>query len=288
MSGRKCSEFQLQQERTERLRLLQSLTNLHAEVQSLKERTAILLNDVSQGVRMSFVDEVKHAQGWLNQLDLPNIKGMGMDSNVATLRTVHSKLEQVVFQGRQARETLTIAFTQKADELGRRLAGRLAEVERTYISRQQLLRLWCEEKDTQRWERTLQEAQQLLDNERYSTLAQLLDALAQELLAQGQWAEDQEDKHQKRLYLLKGLRQVCAEIGFQEVADVRYEREGDRRSSILFTVDTLNRGQIDFTLSLDQISTFAGIDDNYCFAEFGKTVARSGRGVRGADPVSSG
>jgi hypothetical protein len=270
MSGRKCSEFQLQQERTEKLRLLQSLTSLHAEVQSLKERTATLLDTVSGGVRASFPNEVHSAQQWLSQIDFPDIKGFGMDTNSVTLRTTNSKLEQAAVQGRQARETLTIAFTQKADELGRRLAGRLAEVERIFISRQQLLRLWCDEAQTQRWERTLQEARQLLDTERYPTLAPLLDALAQELRAQGQRAEEQEDKHQKRLYLLKALRQVCAEMGFQEVSDVRRERAGDRSSSIFLTVDTMDRGQIDFTLSLDQISTFAGIDDNYCFAEFGK------------------
>jgi len=38
MSGRKCSEFRLQREREEKLRLLQTLNNLHVEVNALKER----------------------------------------------------------------------------------------------------------------------------------------------------------------------------------------------------------------------------------------------------------
>ena len=241
MSGRKCSEFQLQQERAEKLRLLQSLTSLHSEAQSLKERTATLLDTVSEDVRASFSNEVHSAQQWLSQVDVPDIKGLGMETNVASLRTTNSKLAQAAVQGRQARETLTVAFTQKADELGRRLAGRLAEVERAYISRQQLLRLWCGEEHTQRWEHTLNEARQLLDNEHYPTLAPLLDSLEQEFLTQGKWAEEQEDKHQKRLYLLKALRQVCTDMGFQEVSGVRYEREGDRRSSILFSVTHLTQ-----------------------------------------------
>lgn len=243
MSGRKCSEFQLQQERAEKLRLLQSLTSLHAEVQSLKERTAALLDTVSEGMRASFPDETRDARQWLNDLNavsVPEIEHLGMDTELSLLRMTHETLERAATQGRRARETLTIAFTRKADELGQRLAGRLAEVERDFIRFQQLLTSWCGRERAQGWEHTLQEARQLLDAERYPTLPLLFNDLDQELLAQGQWAEAQEDKHRKRLYLLKALRQVCADLGFQEVADPRYEREGDRGSSILFSVDTLD------------------------------------------------
>ena len=73
MSGRKCSEFQLQQEREEKLRLLQNLSNLHAEVNGLKAHAATQLEGASEGLRTTFVSEVARAKSWLSQGGLPDI-----------------------------------------------------------------------------------------------------------------------------------------------------------------------------------------------------------------------
>ena len=59
-------------------------------------------------------------------------------------------------------------------------------------------------------------------------------------------------------------------MGFDEVTQPRYERQGDHGSRILFTVDTLDRGRIAFTLSLDDISSFSEITQDHCFEEFGE------------------
>lgn len=271
MSGRKCSEFRLQQEREEKLRLLQSLENRHAEVDGLKKRLTAILNGASEGLRTTFADNVQHAQLWLSQTPLSNIRGLGMDTDVTNLRTIQSALERVVVQGRQIRETLTMALTRKADEMGRRLAKRLDEVERDYISREQLLRLWYGEGQTQMWEHTLQhEAQRLLGEKRYGELERLLEDTKTEIREKARLAEGQEDKHQKRDYLLTALGQVCTEMGFEEVSGPRYERQGDRGSRISFIVDTLDRGRIAFTLSLDDISSSSELTDDRCFEDFGQ------------------
>ncbi|MBM3239023.1 hypothetical protein FJZ31_22245 [Candidatus Poribacteria bacterium] len=270
MSGRKCSKFRLQREREEKLRLLQTLNNLHAEVNALKERLATVLADASEGLRSTFVKEVKDTQQWLNRLNLPDISRLSMDTDLAALNPVREQLEQAVAHGRRFQETLTVAFTKKADEMGQRLAKRLAEVERFYLSRQQLLRLWFEEEQTRQGEQKLRESHRLLDEERYAALEQMLAEIEKDIAAKVKFADEQENKHQKRLYLLKALRQVCAEMGFEEVSKPRYEQEGDRGSRILLTVDTLDRGRIAFTLSLDGISSFSEIADDRCFEEFGQ------------------
>ena len=141
---------------------------------------------------------------------------------------------------------------------------------RDYISHSELFRLWFGAEQVQKWEDALQEAQRLLNEEHYPALEQLLEETAGEIDKKSKWAKEQEDKHQKRLYLLRALRQVCAEMKFQEESKPRYEREGDRSSSILLTVDTLDRGRLAFTLSLDEISSFSEIVDNHCFEEFGQ------------------
>jgi hypothetical protein len=182
MSGRKCSEFRLQREREEKLRLIQNLGNLHAEVNGLKERVTTALNSASEGLRTTFAEEVRHAQRWLDTLALPDIDGLGMDTDLTTLRATQSALEKAAALGREMQERLTVTFTQKADAIGQHLARRLAAVERKYIGRQQLLRLWCAENQMQRWERSLQETRELLKTEHYTTLEPLLETMEREIL----------------------------------------------------------------------------------------------------------
>lgn len=148
MSGRKCSEFRLQREREEKPRMLQSLGNLHAEVTGLKARIKTLREGISEGLRTTFAADMQQAQRWLAQVAPPDIQALGMDTEVARLQTTQAALEQVASQGRQMQERLTVTLTQRADDMGRRLAQRLAEVEQRYIGRQQLLALWCGEEHT--------------------------------------------------------------------------------------------------------------------------------------------
>lgn len=181
-----------------------------------------------------------------------------------------TQLEQAAVEGRKIQEALTVAFTQKADELGQRLARRLAEVERLYVSNQRLLLLWFGEEQTREWQRSLQDALRLLAEEQYAVLKQALARVETELVAKSKVAEEQEDKHQKRFYLLNALQTVCREMKFREVSPPTHEREGDRGSRIFYTVDTLDKGKIAFALSLEGISSFSEIVDDHCFEEFDK------------------
>ena len=270
MSGHKRSEFRLQREREEKLRLGQGIRNLHAEASGLKERVTRLVEGASEGLRSTFAREVLEAKQWLGRAELPSIDGLDMDTDLAVFRATQADLGRAAALGRRIHEALAVAFTQKADEMGQRLARRVAEADRTYISRQQLLRLWFSEGHLQEWERVLNEARDLLSQEQYLPVERLLGESEEETAKSIRWAEEQEDKHQKRLYLLKALRQVCAEMGFEEVSGPRFEKEADRGSRIHFTVDTLNRGRISFALSLDGISSFSEITEDRCFEEFGQ------------------
>jgi hypothetical protein len=270
MSGRKRSEFQLQREREEKLRLGQGVRNLHAEASGLKERVARLLDGASEGLRSTFTGEVLQAKQWLSQAKLPSIDGLDMNTDLAVYRSTQAELERAATQGRRIHEALAVAFTQKADEMGKRLAKRVAEADSVYIGRQQLARLWVSQGDMQEWERSLGEARDLLSQEQYVPLEKLLGEVEDKSAKRIKWAEEQEDKHQKRLYLLKALRQVCAEMGFEEESGPHFEKEGERGSRIDFKVDTLDRGCITFTLSLDGLSSFSEISEDHCFEEFGQ------------------
>jgi len=98
-----------------------------------------------------------------------------------------------------------------------------------------------------------------------------LKDLTERLTALAQKADRSEELHQKRLYILKGLREVCASLGFEDVGKPRYEKDGDFNSVVLHTVDTLNEGRVTFKLHLDnRIESDSGISLDACGDEFKK------------------
>jgi chromosome segregation ATPase len=80
------------------------------------------------------------------------------------------------------------------------------------------------------------------------------------------------EAHERRLYTLRGLRDVCRQLGFKEIDGPRYE-SGDTnpQSPILFKIDTLGRGTVLFKLGMDQkIETDSAIEHGRCATEFAK------------------
>ena len=72
------------------------------------------------------------------------------------------------------------------------------------------------------------------------------------------------------MYLLKALRQVAADLHFTEITQPHFEKPSERGSRIVFSVDTHDRGQIDFHLTLDGLGSFSEMADNQCPVEFGE------------------
>ncbi|MBN1483853.1 MAG: hypothetical protein JXA37_03960 [Chloroflexia bacterium] len=270
MSGYKYSSYRLARERAQRMELLQTIRTDHAAVEGLQQRVGELLQETSAGLQETFAAETEQARRWLEQLELPELRRLNMRSDLGLLRQVRSTLAGTAARGREAQRALRQAYTQKADELGQRLAGLLAELEGAYAGRRELLGFWYAGDVLAALAGQLQEASRLLEGERYGELEALLENVQVELEQRAAWAEGEEEKHQKRLYLLQALRQVCADMGFVEVSAPRFEEEGQRGSRILLTVDTVDRGQIAFTLSLEGISSFSEIADDHCFEEFGQ------------------
>jgi hypothetical protein len=96
-----------------------------------------------------------------------------------------------------------------------------------------------------------------------------VDDLSQRLTKLSEEAGKREEMHQRRLYILKGLREVCASLGFEEIGKPKYEKEGDFNSVVLHTVDTLNEGRVTFKLHLDnKIESDSGISLDACGDEF--------------------
>lgn len=82
-------------------------------------------------------------------------------------------------------------------------------------------------------------------------------------------AEDLQDRQARRVYVLKALRSVCGDLGFQECEAPKYEG-GDRRKGLVVSFDTRGKGIVSFRLTLDaHIETDSGMDHRYCASDFG-------------------
>lgn len=268
MSGYKHSDFRIEQERARRLELVQQITAAQGEIESLKERITGLLASASPGLKASFGAEVQQAQQWLLQTATTSQKEPDIQSSARVLESQLSNLQSIAQHGQTVLKALVIAFTQKAGERARTCAERLAQCESLYLTKRKLLELWFKQPSISQLDATLKQARTLLEKDNYRQLEEILTYFEKEISEKSQLAEQQEDRHQKRLYLLKALRQVCKEMGFEEVYPPRYEREGERGSRILFMVDTINRGKIEFAISLDGIRSNSEIDPGHCFEDF--------------------
>lgn len=269
MSGRKVSKFQLKQERQRKLDLAQRVSQAHALAEKLKAQMAARLSGVSEGLRSTFAAEVARAEAWLGE-SLPDVSGLNADSGLQELQAMQTGLERAVGEGQGALEALTVALTRKADALGRRLALRVARAEALFSEHEDVLAKWNDEARMESWRRGLAQAKSQLEQEAYSALEPALDGWERGFKTEAETAREREEKHQKRLYLIKAVRQVCCDMGFCEVAQPKFEDPTARGSAMVFEVDTKDRGRITFSFTLDGISTFSEIADQHCFEEFDK------------------
>jgi len=237
-------------------------------VAGLRKQIARTLEEMSAGLQDAFPEQVRQARAWLDRQDLPDTGKLSVWTGRDELRRSRRVLEKAAAEGRQVQKALALALTEKAGQMAQHLAQQLAELESQYASGEGLLQQWLGQEEAAKIARTLEQARHLLQEERYPDLETTLAAFETELAGQVQRAQEQEEKHHKRLYLLKALRQVCAEMGFQEVTAPHYEREGDRGSRLLFAVDTVDQGEISFSLSLDTIHSASQIAEERCFEEF--------------------
>lgn len=230
------------------------------------------LQSASAGLQATFASEVQQADQWRNRESdtRQQIEGINDGTDVALLRSAIERLRTVLRDGHTVTETVRRAFTEQASELRAQGETQVSAVEMQFNGGRELLNNWFGEQEVQRIQTMLQHLHQTLFAERLRKVDSPCRALREELEAKLHHAEEQESKHQRRLYLLKALRQVCAEMGFGEAEPPRYEQDGDRSSRITLTLDTFNQGLVSFHLSLEGIEADSGIAQEHCFEEFDK------------------
>jgi hypothetical protein len=262
MSGQKESDYRLEAERAEELRRQQRLAAVRSEIKGLADRIETLLGQASPGLQKTFLQQVDAARAWLRQV---------RDGERRTSRfSSETDLADRAAAGRARLNALSVALTETASQIGRSLAAELANAEGLLIGHRELLEGWYGKEQTDGWQTSLSDARRRLQRDEFEGLDQMLGDTQSAIRQQAEQAAQREDQYQRREYLLAALRQVCAEMGFREVAAPEPESPGVRDSRIRFEVDTLDRGRIVFHLALDSIQSDCPMLDRHCFEEFGR------------------
>jgi hypothetical protein len=271
MSGRKCSNISLDSELERRRQYLGQIQSHQQDIAGVRRQVFAALNDTTRGVREHFAKEAATAELWLKSTNnLAALSDLDLSSSVSVLSQRLSKLQSIGSEGLALQASLEEAFVQQAGQL-RAEAAKLIFHADTLLSRgDEIIRLWFGTEEVERSRATLDQARQDLEADRLEPASKSLNNLNADLITKLRLSENNESKHQQRLYILKALRKVSEEMGFQEIKPVPSDSEAndDRKRRIAVTFDTFNRGEVTFYLSLESIEVDSCISPTHCFEEF--------------------
>lgn len=183
------------------------------------------------------------------------------------LREYLERLDSIIEKGRDLLNKLLLNFTEKADSVQKALASRLVAVETVYAENTDLLASWFDQDSLKELDLSQREIAYAIADSHIKEADSMLGKIELTLANMVMEAQALEQKHCKRLYVLKALRQVCCELGFQE-SRLAYENTESKQGNIIYELDTIDQGRLTFTISLDNIRSFSAIDDNRCMDEY--------------------
>ncbi len=267
MSGYKYSYFRIEATRTRRMEFIAKIEDERKKLSSLMKRLKKELDAAPDGLKNTFNSLTTAVEEWIQRSENRRTVKISEEGDVPYLKNTLKRFTDLVEEGQSYMEKTLETFTVRADRMEKDLVMRLSRMEAEFSGKEEGIETWLptkalrirellkritveiEDKNFGMAENYLKETKTILDNSIVKS---------QEL----------EMKHQKRLYLLKSLRQVCSEMGFEETKAPDYQDEKDKTKPIEFEVDTMDQGKITFYLSLDGIRTFSEIMDGKCISEF--------------------
>jgi hypothetical protein len=266
MSGYKYTKVVIDRSRQQRIERLREVAKANQQVKGIAAKISGLLNSTHSGLKSTFNDEVRRAEEWARGLshslerDIDASATLNqLDNNIASLTTEISK-------GKSILERLATTFNQKADAMEKSALLRHAVAESALEGHKELLKNWYGQGVVLGYAEEISGIQRLIDQKQLAIASNKLDKLERQLISQAAQAEEKEIQHQKRVYVLGALRQVCRDLGFQET-EPQFE-ENDRCKSIVYQVDTMDQGKIIFRLTLEGVSADSQISETKCLNEF--------------------
>lgn len=235
-----------------------------------------MIESASEGLRRTFDDDVREVRGWLGEWrgHHARLTALGPASPIDDLRRGLDLVKTTLQRGEGAESNLRAALEKQAPELRRRGEQRIQAVAEALESATELLGLWEPADQLEAFRRQLRDLEARLVADKLLEIDQPATRLEAEIGERLSRAAGLEDRHRRRLYLLKALRQVCADMGFGEIESPRLENESDRGSRVRLGIDTYNQGIVTFFLSLDSVEADSCISESFCLDDFNKLSTR--------------
>ncbi len=268
MSGRKQTKIELVAERLFVLGRLVEIRGLMADLVGVRGAMHRVIDAASEEELKLAKVEADGSRAWLAETEDPDVGYLAVDSDDQDVERVANLLRRMIAKGRKLREELIIGLNQHGDEARRNLETRVAASEGRLLAAEDLLCRWGRTGSLAPLRASLGDAREQVRVGRYDAASETLESLDKDVREAAKDAVTLEESHQKRLYLLKALRQVCADMGFTETGAPVHTNPEDRSSPIAFTVDTVTQGRIDFDLALDAARCFSEMEDERCFHDF--------------------
>lgn len=258
---------------------LDATRSMMASVANSCSNLSTYLNQTSKGLRDFFSADVIRFEKWKKQAE-EFITRCRLDKE-SDLDSIIDKLVAFRNAGEGLGRLLEDNFVVKAGQIQAEYEIQLSHLGSKLEASEPLLKKWLTTSDLEMHAKQLKRLEGLLTRENFQDLRQELDSAAANLTAQIEASAKKEQAHERRIYLVSAIVEVCEEMGFRITEKPRLEDAANRGSRVRVVFDTGNRGEVVFALSLDSIEVDSCISGTHCFEEFQKLSEqlREGFGV---------
>lgn len=302
MSGTKCSSVTLnrmaetllrtKREKDTTLKKMNELSGrmgaLVSKIQNVTADAAAIAHRITEFKELlnEEAPKIKEKQGELEGIQLPeSIRGASEEQ----INTYHQKILQIKNEGQRVdtlfdKIDMDIINLTTADKTLSNVEFTMQKFQHEAEANETLLKKWMQgehnkltqdygvfQKNLAQYKKAMQGQKDAVNISRhFKEVEGSLDGFNNKLAELTQESNRREEMHQKRLYILKGLREVCSSLGFSEITEPTYKEKGDHNSPVMQSFDTTNEGQVTFTIHLDNhIESDSGIRVETCGNEFG-------------------
>jgi hypothetical protein len=264
MSGHKVSVYTLNLEREKLERLRNDVNRKTKEVCVLKRMVEELRNDIDQDERPIRPELLADINAWLtNTASAAATPIPQAETSSATWSRRSEELNRHIEAGKRIQELLIAAHESQAFRIEQR--RKLADVDLLFqSSRDQLIR-WFGDRKVDEVETERRRIGSDIDGDARDGLEENIEAYRASLMDAVDQANARELSHQKRMYLLECLRQLCERMDFNEIS---CKMPADLNDRIVLSVDTHAYGIMTFYLALSDVSVDSPITRDRCSTDF--------------------
>lgn len=273
MSGCGSANFETRMERELRLQAdaRRRIQRLQPKVSECRVQVQELLDGVSPGVRGDLAAEITAVKAWLAEGVPAAKKGMSSDD----FNEIVNRLEDS-YQAGQTYVHRLIDIKEK--HVDRRRRELLATVKRHIVEVRAgapLMDRWFPGTSQELLQR-LNSCQTQIESDALDEATQRLAQAAATIQQCQTESETLQGQDEQRRRVLRALREVCREMGWDEEAEPRLEDSSHPGSDFIYAVDTYDAGIMTFRVSLERIQTFSPFtnEGGVCHREFSSLSER--------------